>query len=118
MTDNKIVETLLKLGYKPFKDDATTEEIQNAECKDYCVYYQSSIRRQDQRLLHKIYEFVFVNETDGEFNEVNIVDELEKIGLTLDGDGEYGKLKKVDGGDIVNSLTLRFARPLKRGCIF
>lgn len=115
MTDEKIVEVLKKLGYEAFKDDATPDEVNGYN--SYCVYYLSGVRKQDQHICHQIIEFVFVNETD-DFDEIKIIDTLESIGLSMYGEGEYGRLKKVSGGDIVNSLTLRFARPKKRKCIY
>lgn len=114
MKDEKIVEVLNKLGYEPFQDDAEPDEV--AGYNKYCVYYNHSLKKQDQHIIHRIIEFVFVNEID-EFDEVEIIDSLEKIGLTFDS-GDYEKLKKISGGDIVNSLTLRFARPRRRKCIY
>jgi len=103
MKDEKIVESLRTLGYEPFKDDATPDEVNGYN--SYCVYYLSGIRKQDQHICHQIIEFVFVNEMD-DFDEIKIIDTLESIGLSMHGEGEYGRLKKVAGGDIVNSLTL------------
>ncbi|MCX4365107.1 MAG: hypothetical protein OSJ70_04980 [Bacilli bacterium] len=115
MKDEKIVEVLKNLGYEAFKDEAEPEDLKGYE--KYCVYYNDKLRKQDQHIFHQIVEFVFVNETDGEFDESEIIASLENIGLSFD-DGDYGKLKKVAGGEIVNSLTLRFARPKKRKCNF
>lgn len=114
MTDEKIVLAIKAIGYEPFQDEADPEEL-NKYTK-YCVYYPYGLKKQDQLIIHKIIEFVFVNEKE-EFDELEIIEALEKIGLTFQ-DADYGKLKKVAGGDIVNSLTLRFARPRKRKCIY
>lgn len=114
MKDEKIVETLRKLGYEPFKDDADPDEVKGYN--SYCVYYPYGLRKQDKHICHQILEFVFINETE-EFDEIGIIDALEEIGLFFD-EGDYGRLKKVVGGDIVNSLTLRFVRPKRRKCIY
>lgn len=115
MKDEKIVEVLKNLGYEPFKDDAEPDALNGYN--KYCVYYYHKLRKQDQHIFHQIIEFVFVNENDGEFEEDGIISILENIGLTFE-DGDYGKLKKVVGGELVNSLTLRFIRPKKRKCVF
>lgn len=115
MKDEKIVETLKNIGYEAFKDDANPDDVYGYN--KYCVYYAHSLRKQDQHIFHQIIEFVFVNEDDGEFDEPEIISALENIGLFFN-DGDYGRLKKVAGGDMVNSLTLRFVRPKKRKCNF
>lgn len=111
MTDEKIVSAIEELGYVAFKDEADPKDIEGKN--KYCVYYDNGLRKQDQHIFHKIIEFVFVNEEDGTFEEDMIIPTIEKTGLTFD-DGDYGRLKKVQGGDIVNSLTLRFVRPRKK----
>ena len=115
MSDVKIVQALRELEYEPFKDDAQPDEIKGYN--KYCVYYDHSLRKGDQKQFSKIIEFVFVNESDGLFDEETIIPTLEKTGLLFE-DGDFGRLKKSVGGDIVNSLTLRFARPRKRKCIY
>lgn len=114
MTDEKIVNTLQKLKYEPFKNEATPDELEGIF--KYCVYYNHSLAKQDQKYIHQILEFVFINEKE-EFDELEIISALENIGLTFQ-NGDYGRYKKVKGGDIVDSLTLRFARPRKRNCIY
>lgn len=114
MTDEKIVNKLREIGYEPFQYDADPDELNGYN--KYCVYYPHTLRKQDKHVFHQIVEFVFVNETE-DFDEVAIIDALEEIGLFFDS-GDYGRLKKVAGGDIVNSLNLRFARPKKRKCVF
>lgn len=112
MKDEKLVKVIEEqLGYALFKDNADPTEVENKN--KYCVYYDDILRKGDQTFFNKVIEFVFVNEEDGSFDEENIISMVESTGLTFDG-GEYGKLKKVVGGDIVNSLTLRFVRPRKK----
>lgn len=116
MNDEKVVEVLNSLGYEPFKDEALPNSL-NGIFK-YCVYYEDSLVNQDQKFYRKIIEFVFVNEVEGTFDEDLIIPSLEKIGLSFV-DGSYGRLKKVNGGDLVNSLTLRFSRPRARKlCVY
>ena len=114
MTDEKIVKKLRENGYEPFQYDADPDALNGYN--QYCVYYPHSLRKQDKHVFHQIVEFVFVNEIE-DFDEVAIIDALEEIGLFFDS-ADYGRLKKVTGGDIVNSLNLRFARPKKRKCVF
>lgn len=114
MTDEKIVKALKSIDYEPFQDDAESDEVK--EYKKYCVYYNDTIEKQDQKIIHRIIEFVFINETE-DFDEIKIIAALEETGLTFKG-GKFGRMKKVAGGDVVNSLTLRFARPRKMICIY
>ena len=114
MTDEKIVKTLTELGYEVFKDEASAEDIKSY---NYVVYYNSKLRPGDKRFIYQIIEFVFVNEDKKGFNETEIIDTLEKIGLTMSGDADYGKLKKVVDGKIVDTLTIRFSRPIRRAGI-
>lgn len=114
MTDEKIVNKLVEIGYTPFQYDAQPSDVESYD--KYCVYYPHSLKKQDGHIFHQIIEIVFVNEID-DFDEIEIIDALESIGLTFS-DGDYGRLKKVAGGDIVNSLNLRFARPKRRKCVY
>lgn len=113
MKDEKLVKVIEEqLGYTLFKDEADPKDIEGKS--KYCVYYDHSIRKGDQMFFNKVIEFVFVNEDPNvTFDEENIIPTIESTGLTFD-DGDYGRLKKVVGGDIVNSLTLRFVRPRKK----
>lgn len=111
MKDEKIVKVIESLGYVLFKDDADPTEIEGKN--KYCVYYDHSLKKGDQLFFNKVIEFVFVNEDDGTFDEDTIIPKIESTGLSFDG-GDYGRLKKVAGGEIVNSLSLRFVRPRKK----
>lgn len=113
MTNEKIVEALEKIDYEVFEDEAEPEEVENL--KKYCVYYKDTFTRQDQKMFTQNLEFVFVHENFEDFDEFLIIDALEQTGLFFK-DASYGKLKKVNGGDIVNCFTMHFARPKKRKC--
>lgn len=111
MKEEKIVEAVTSLGYELYKDDAEPTEIEGHN--KYCVYYDHSLRKGDQLFFSKVFEFVFVNEEDGTFDEELIIPTIESVGLNFDS-GDYGRLKKVVGGEVVNSLTLRFSCPRKK----
>ncbi len=114
MTDEKIVKAFEELDYSLFKDGADPDEV-NGIYK-YCVYYEGSLKKGDQKIFYQVIEFVFINEKE-DFDEEKLISKIETTGLSFDG-GDYGNLKKVNGGDIVKSLTLRFLRPKKRKCIY
>ena len=111
MTAEQIVKTLTELGYEVFKDEASAQDVKSY---NYVVYYYLKLRPGDKKIIYQIIEFVFVNEDKTGFNETKIIDELEKTGLTFSGDADYGKLKKVVDGEIVDTLTIRFSRPMRR----
>ncbi len=116
MTDEKIVKAIESLGYQIFQYDAEPEEIESYD--KYCVYYPTDFEPQENSKIAIIqyYEFVFINETGG-IDKFELITALEKTGLVFKG-GNFEKMKKVVGGDIVISLTMRFGRLEKRVCMY
>jgi hypothetical protein len=112
MTNERIVQALEEFGLQVFTRDFADSEVTSY---NYFVYYESKIRRVNSKYYQDV-EVVYVSEKKSNPNyfEIDIIEALEKTGLKLKGDGEYGSFQKSNTDDYVDTLTLVFERPIRK----
>jgi hypothetical protein len=112
MTNEKIVQALEAFGLQVFTRDFADSEVKSY---NYFVYYESKIRRVNSKYYQDV-EVVYVSENQSNPNyfEIDVIEALEKTGLKLKGDGEYGSFQKPNTNEFVDTLALVFERPIKK----
>lgn len=114
MTNDKIVEALESFGYPVFYnfDDGDIATLNNW---NFFSYSESAIRKSNCKYYQDI-EIIFVSEktSNPNFFEIDIIEKIEKLGLKLNGDGQYEHFRKANTNDFVDTITLTFTRPISR----
>ena len=111
MTNEKIVETLKKYKLPVFYKKVPEEQLTDY---NYFIYGETNLKRSNCRWYQTIqvilvYEYSF----DKTFSDIDIVDELELIGLKLSGDIEYDNVSISKTNKSIEVVTYNFIRGYK-----
>lgn len=111
MKNEDIVKTLKKFELPVYKDLVYEDQIQDY---NYFYYTESKIRKLGCKYYQDV-TIVWVSEnySNDNFMEIKIIDEIEKLGLKMNGDGEYNHFQKSNTNQYVDTLELTFTRPIR-----